>query len=100
MALFLTREYDADLNAARRTGDPDGLASALARIERLQGRWWERVFLAGRRLPDPWLLRTHPSSLDRIARFVALKPRTLPPAGSPVESGGFDPADAFGRSVR
>jgi len=32
MALSRTREFDADLNAAALTGDPDGLASALAKL--------------------------------------------------------------------
>jgi heat shock protein HtpX len=41
MALSRTREFDADLNAAALTGDPDGLASALAKLERAQGRMWE-----------------------------------------------------------
>ena len=42
MALSRTREFDADLGAAMLTGDPDGLASALAKLERMQGRRWEK----------------------------------------------------------
>jgi heat shock protein HtpX len=75
LALSRTREYDADLNAARLTGDPDGLALALAKIERLQGSWLERIFMPGRRVPEPSLLRTHPKTDERIARLVALKPQ-------------------------
>lgn len=75
LALSRTREYDADLNAARLTGDPDGLASALAKIERVQGSWLERIFLPGRRVPEPSLLRTHPETADRIARLMELKQR-------------------------
>lgn len=73
LALSRTREYDADLNAARLTGDPDGLAQALFRIERVQGGWFERIFLPGRHLPVPSLLRTHPPTEERIARLMALK---------------------------
>jgi len=73
LALSRTREFDADLNAARLTGDPDGLAHALARIERVQGGWLERVFLPGRRIPAPSLLRTHPEPEERIERLMALK---------------------------
>jgi heat shock protein HtpX len=86
LALSRTREYDADLNAARLTGDPDGLASALAKIERVQGNWLERIFLPGRRVPEPSLLRTHPETADRIARLMELKRRmgtTVSLAGLP-----------------
>jgi heat shock protein HtpX len=73
LALSRTREYDADLNAARLTGDPEGLAKALKKIERIQGGWLERIFMPGRRVPEPSLLRTHPQTDERIARLLALK---------------------------
>ncbi len=73
MALSRTREYDADLGAVMLTGDPDGLAMALAKLERAQGRQWESMMLPGGRIPDPSLLRTHPRTQDRIARLMALK---------------------------
>lgn len=75
LALSRTREYDADLNAARLTGDPEGLASALAKIERVQGGWLERILLPGRRVPEPSLLRTHPRTEDRIRRLADLRRR-------------------------
>ena len=79
LGLSRTREYDADLNAARLSGDPEGLALALEKIERLQGGWLERLFLPGRRLPEPSLLRTHPPTEQRVHRLMELK---RPPAGS------------------
>ena len=82
LALSRTREFDADLNAARLTGDPAGLARALQKLERYQGGWIERVFLPGRRLPEPSLLRTHPPTAERVARLEAL--RVNPPAQSPL----------------
>lgn len=72
LALSRAREYDADLEAATMTGDPTGLASALAKLERVQGRYWEEIMLPGRRMPDPSLLRTHPPTAERIARLQSL----------------------------
>ena len=75
LALSRSREFDADLSAAELTGDPMGLASALAKLERRTGRFWEDMIFPGRRIPDPSLLRTHPRTEDRIARLSALAPR-------------------------
>lgn len=72
LGLSRTREYDADLNAARLTGDPEGLAQAFIKIEKVQGGWLERLFLPGRRLPDPSILRTHPPTEERIRRLREL----------------------------
>lgn len=85
LALSRAREFDADLDGVRLTGDPAGLASALAKLERRQGRFWEEVILPGRRMPDPSLLRTHPPSRERIERLLGL----YAPAGGPLpEIGG------------
>ncbi|MCW8853747.1 MAG: zinc metalloprotease HtpX [Gammaproteobacteria bacterium] len=73
LALSRTREFNADFNAVLLTGDPQGLISALRKIEYFQGRWYERIFMPNRRLPDPSLLRTHPQTEDRIKRLLALK---------------------------
>ena len=75
MALSRTREFDADLGAAILTDDPDGLASALVKLERAQGKLWEGLMLPGGRIPDPSVLRTHPRTADRVARLMALKAR-------------------------
>lgn len=74
LALSRAREYDADLDAAGLTGDPAGLAAALAKMERLQGAYVERIMLPGPRIPDPSLLRTHPPIEKRISRLLSLSP--------------------------
>lgn len=99
LALARTREFDADLNAARLTGDPDGLASALVKIERAQGGWLERIFMPNRRVPVPSLLRTHPETEERVRRLMELKPELQSAeillAGEP----DFDRYAVFGKPV-
>ena len=73
LALSRAREYEADLDAAGLTGDPMGLASALAKLERFQRGVWEQILMPGYRLPEPSLLRSHPPTAQRIARLRALQ---------------------------
>jgi heat shock protein HtpX len=77
LGLSRAREFDADLEAAMLTGDPMGLASALSRLERYQGQFWEDLVypVPARRIPQPSLLRTHPPTEDRIARLRELTGR-------------------------
>jgi heat shock protein HtpX len=80
LALSRAREFEADLDAAGLTGDPGGLASALAKLERYQRSAWEQILLPGQRLPDPSILRTHPPTAERIARLQSLSGApSLPP---------------------
>lgn len=78
LGLSRTREYDADRAAAELTGDPEGLMRALSKLERRVGRFWEEIFLPGRRIPEPSLLRTHPSTESRIARLRELTALATP----------------------
>ena len=63
LGLSRTREYDADLEAAQLTGNPSWLASALQRLERHTGVFWEDLTMPvpGRRVPQPSVLRSHPN---------------------------------------
>ena len=88
LALSRTREYDADRGGAELTGDPEGLASALLKLERRMGRFWEEMFLPGRRIPEPSLLRTHPPTEERVRRLREMAGASaMPPPVQP------DPAE-------
>ncbi|MGF1456353.1 MAG: zinc metalloprotease HtpX [Alphaproteobacteria bacterium] len=80
LGLSRSREYDADLKAAELTGNPRGLASALTKLEHYQGGMWERLFMPGRRVPDPSLLRTHPPTQERVRRLMDLLPQRTAPS--------------------
>lgn len=71
-ALSRTREFDADLGAAELTGDPDGLASALDKIDSPYKNLWQRIFLPQRKEINPSLLRTHPPANERVRRLRSL----------------------------
>jgi heat shock protein HtpX len=99
LALSRSREYQADLGAAMLTGDPEGLALALSRLERIQGGMLERILMPGWRIPEPSWLRTHPPTELRVARLMALKPRAdMPPPLVPATQ--FDPGPLLRRDLR
>lgn len=100
LALSRTREYDADLNAVYLTGDADGLAAALLKIEQVQGNWIEKIFMPGRRIPQPSLLRTHPHIHERVQRLLALKKQQTDIRILPLQLGDLDVRHVFGEPVR
>lgn len=75
LAMTRSREYDADLEAVRLTGDPEGLARALIDLDMSDGRIWERILVGRSGAPDPLLLQTHPRTTDRVRRLRALQVR-------------------------
>lgn len=87
LGLSRVREFDADRLAAELTGDPHGLASAPAKIERVS-RSWRAWLLPGWGNPEPSWLRTHPATAERIERLLELAP---PPAMPPFPSARFVP---------
>jgi heat shock protein HtpX len=100
LGLSRAREYDADLEGASLSGDPQALASALHKIEAVQGNIFETIFLPGRKVPVPSLLRTHPPTEERIRRLLELQDAPRPPVDVPgAESlaGDFTPHRASPR---
>jgi heat shock protein HtpX len=95
LALSRAREFDADLEAASLTGDPIGLASALKKLEQYQVGLWERIFLPGRRIPDPSLFRSHPMTAERVERLLSLYPEerraSFGSSEGPVLASDFEP---------
>lgn len=73
LGLSRTREFDADLGAAALTEDPEGLASALVKLERVQSGFWQRILFPGQGVPEPSWLRTHPSTEERVQRLLDLE---------------------------
>ncbi len=67
------REYDADLGAVELTGDPEGLAMALAKIENKKYQTIKRFFFPKYKISEPSLLLTHPSTEDRIRRLLEIR---------------------------
>lgn len=78
LGLSRTREFDADLSAVHLTDDPDGLASALIKLEQVQRGGWQRIFFPGRGVPEPSWLRTHPTTEERVRRLLDLKRSASP----------------------
>jgi heat shock protein HtpX len=87
LVLPRAREYDADADGARLSGDPAGLAAALEKLEAYRGSFLEDLMppVPMRRIPFPSLLRAHPPTAERLRRLIALKANELPPPLEIVE---------------
>jgi len=71
LAISRTREVDADLEAARLTGDPSSLADALQKLDYLN----RATALRPVQYKIPKWLSTHPQIDERVARLRELAPR-------------------------
>ena len=72
LALSRTREFDADLNAARLTGDPGALARGLEKLESHNESIFKQLIVPGYGRREPSLLRTHPHTDERVERLREL----------------------------
>lgn len=77
LALLRTREFQADLGSVELTREPQALASALTRLEGMHRRGL-RVFGPGgtRRSRLAELLRTHPTTEERVRRLQEVAEQT------------------------
>jgi heat shock protein HtpX len=73
LGLSRIREFDADLDAARLTQDPAGLAAALTKIDPQHLNWWHKILLPGYRDRQPSILRSHPDTHERVERLLNLQ---------------------------
>ena len=73
LGLSRTRELDADLTAARLIDDPQAMASALVKLERIEQGFLRRFFFPGQGMPMPSWLRTHPTNAERVQRLLDLQ---------------------------
>ena len=70
-ALSRTREREADLEAARLTGDPDGLADALQKL-----KFFNNGGLLENLIPNS--MNSHPQTKERVRRLRELSPHYSP----------------------
>lgn len=77
LGLSRAREYNADAGAAQLTGDPEGIASALKKMDAQQRRYWENIFGREGSLDQPSLLRTHPRTDARVAALAGMSRESI-----------------------
>lgn len=73
LSLSRMREFDADHQAVLLTGDPEGLAMALGKLEAYETSVFDILFGRGHSKSIPSILRTHPVTEERIDRLLSLK---------------------------
>ncbi len=84
--LSRTREYNADLGAVELTGDPEGLALALNKINNHQNNVLKQLFFRGYKITEPVMMRTHPPTKERILRLLEMKKNQRPTYALPARA--------------
>lgn len=72
LAISRSREFSADIGAVELTDDPEGLASALQKLNQSQGVL-SILFPVPRRGNEGSMFRTHPSTEERVQRLMSLQ---------------------------
>jgi heat shock protein HtpX len=73
LSLSRLREFDADHQAALLTGDPEGLATALGKLEAFESSIFDILLRRNHRKSAPLIFRSHPDTQERIDRLLRLK---------------------------
>jgi heat shock protein HtpX len=73
LSLSRMREFDADHQAVLLTGDPEGLALALRKLETYDTSIFDLLFGRSQNASTPSILRTHPDTEERIEQLRRLK---------------------------
>lgn len=74
LSLSRMKEFDADRHAVLLTGDPEGLAMALGKLEFYKSSIFDILFgRSGHDASIPSILRTHPETDERIKQLLSLK---------------------------
>ncbi len=73
LSLSRIREFDADHQAVLLTGDAEGLAMALSKLEAYETTIFDRLFGRGHGASIPSILRTHPDTEERIKQLLNVK---------------------------
>ncbi|MCK9396368.1 MAG: zinc metalloprotease HtpX [Methylobacter sp.] len=73
LSLSRMKEFDADRQSVLLTGDPEGLAMALGKLEIYESSVFDIIFGRGHGASIPSILRTHPGTEERIKQLLNLK---------------------------
>jgi len=72
LTLSRTREFSADVIAVQLTNNVDAMVSALKKIESRRVCWLSHIFSGNSQARKPLLLRTHPSTQERVRCLLGL----------------------------
>ena len=78
MTLSRLREFEADEGAIGISGDPEGLITALEKLEIQNTGFLRHAYVPSHPETEPSLLRSHPMTVERVRRISELDPQVPP----------------------